>query len=241
MEHIKEKITKLLRLANDKGATEAEAAQAMAMAAALMAKYGVEVSLREDGDDEATIRGDWFMGGDRKWHIIVGDTVCYLYFCKYVVRRQTGEFQFVGRPDVIAAAEMTFTWLVQQVERLYKECLPKGMSKAVRAEYRRTFKEACANRMRYRAWQILEALRNDDNLALEATGSKALVVKNAREQAINEAAEILKGQTKALTLKKSSTGIGTRFGDAAGQLVQLQHGVDNKAVKDEPLQLEHKK
>lgn len=226
MEGIKDKITKLLRLVADKGATEAEAMQAAQMASALMMKYGVEVALTEDGE-EATIRGDWFGAGeyDKKWHIIIAHTVQYLYFVRFVVRRSSGEFQFVGRPDVVDAAEMTFKWLCEQVERNYKTFLPRGLSKATRAEYRRTFKEACATRMRYRAWQILEAMRNDDALAIEATGSKALVVMKARDEALAEAADLMKDCT-SLTLKQSSTGVGTRFGDAAGNAVQL----DRKSV-----------
>jgi hypothetical protein len=238
---MKEKIAKLLRLAKDKGATEAEAAQALAMASAMMAKYGIEVGLEDLDGENAAVRGNWAYGRcTQRWHIEIASAVGFLYFCKPIIWRKEDAVRFIGRPDVVDAADMTYNWIVEQVERLYRECLPKGLTKAMRAEYRKTFKFACALRLKDRAGQILQTLQNDDVLALEATGSTALVVKGARDAAIDAAEQLVKDETKDLALRHPNAGIGTRLGQAAGDLVQLQHGVNPDSVET-PLKLEHRK
>jgi hypothetical protein len=62
---------------------------------------------------------------------------------------------------------------MRQVEGLYKSALPKGLDKSTRGEFRRTFKEACALRVKERAEKLMREMKqNNDN----ATGHNALVV-----------------------------------------------------------------
>jgi hypothetical protein len=59
-----------------------------------------------------------------------------------------GGLFFIGREENVELAEQTAFWLMRQVELLYKEHLPRGLSQAVRAQYRKTFKAACAYRVK---------------------------------------------------------------------------------------------
>lgn len=237
LSRIRDKIRALLKLASDKGATEAEAASALAMASALMAKYNLDVSPGDD--EEETRRGEWaWRKGIKQWHIFLAEASAFIYTCRLVVGGREG-FQWVGRPENLAAAEMTYDWLVEQVERLYKQALPKGMSKEERAEYRRTFKTACAVRVRSRAWEILQALANDDRLALEMTGCRALVVREKHEQLFEEADALLNDDAtlKDLAHRQPGIGRGTIHGFEAAEQVKL-----NETMKSPtPLAIEHKR
>jgi hypothetical protein len=220
-----EKIKKLLRLgASNSGASDAEAESAMSMAAALMAKHAVQVTL--DGDDAPeAVRGapDWKF--DEVWHRECAAAAGYLYYCRAIFYGNKG-IAFVGRPDNIEACNATLHYLVAEVERLYKANLPKGLDKATRAEYRRTFKFACGRRLAARAWAIMETLRNDDAKAIAATGSKALVVVQSIDTQLAEADDMLKAagvKTAKNVMRKG--GNGTLAGQRAGNTVQLQKQV----------------
>lgn len=224
---IRKRIEALLRLAGDAAANEHEASVAMAKAAALMAKHGIEVSLE---DQEAIKRGEFVNNDlDLKWHKLISHAVAYLYpvkpifWSEHVNGREITGWKWVGRPDVIDVAAITMDWLCRQVERLYKECLPKGMTKSERSEYRRTFKIACAGRVLTRAYYLRCALNEDDKVAMEATGQNALVLKDHFEQENAKIkAEMDKMDLSSRKARPTKVGIGTRWGQAAGDLVKLR-------------------
>jgi hypothetical protein len=112
-------------------------------------------------------------------------------------------------------------YLVSEVERLYKINLPRGMSKIDRANFRSTFKYACARRIAARAWAIMETLRNDDAKAIAATGSRALVVVQSIDAMLAEANALL-GDVKSIAIRPKRPGLGTALGREAGNTVKLQ-------------------
>lgn len=227
MSEVIERIKKLLRIGQPgSGATEEEASTAMGLAAALMLKHGLEVQLDDDREPE-TVLGREFRGYSEAWHLNVASAAGYLYSCRHVVWRRVGQYQFVGREDNVEACAITMQWLCSEVERLYKLHLPRGMSKADRTEYRRTFKWACSMRLAARAWAIMEMLRQDDAKALEATGSRALVVVESIDQQLKAAADKLEemGVTKRIVVHPRAAGLGTQAGRDAGDTVELQKRV----------------
>jgi hypothetical protein len=238
-DNIRNKIRALLaRAAPGSGASENEQASAMNLAAMLMTRHGIQMSI-EEAQEDPTGYGDLLPGEYGKWERECGNAAAYLYSCRmvYYGRGKDTQVRFVGRPDNVDAAGVTFLWLVKQVEELYKQALPRGLSKAVRAELRRTFKFACATRIRARAWRLVQTLANDDAVALPSTGSTALVVKSHQEKLFGEADAFLKSQnTRIAKVKSSKAGIGTQLGFMAGDTVQLQ-----KAVAEKRLKLEHRK
>lgn len=223
----------LAKASEGSGATEDEAATALAMAMAMMAKHGIERSQLEDAeDDEKPEQGQWSNAEFLKWHLYTAQAASYLYHCKVVqMSGRKRAIRFVGKPSYIQACEMTFAWINQQVERLYKEALPPGLDKATRAELRRTFKMACALRVRSRAWSIMQAMANDDALAIEMTGSTALVVKTHMEKEKEQLEAFYKELDYRPAIQRSSkVGVGTSLGFKAGDRVQLQKQVSEKRL-----------
>ena len=81
MDNIVEKIRKMLALASNSGATEAEAAQALEMATFLMAKHNIDqdalVEKREGIVKKTASRTDF----DDKWHAWIVSAVALLNAC----------------------------------------------------------------------------------------------------------------------------------------------------------------
>lgn len=217
----------LAKAAEGSGATEEEAASAMAMAMALMTKYGIDQSQLAGAEDEPIVKGNWSDADFLKWHLYTAQAAAFLYYCKTLqIPGKYKRIQFIGKASNIQAAEMTFLWINDQVERLYKENLIPGLPKSTRAELRRTFKMACALRVRTRAWNIMQAMANDDALAIEMTGSTALVVKSHMEQEQAKTAAFVDAMNlKPAIYRSNKSGIGTQMGFRAGDQVQLNRAV----------------
>lgn len=215
MSDIINKIKKLLALASDKAATEDEAATALRMAQGLMLKHQIEESALSVTQAQAKEL--------RKHHplqqheLALADAAATLFGCTVLVYdRGRAGYAFFGRPDNCEASAETLLFLCNQVERLYKAALTPGLTKAMRAEYRRSFKFACAARVSARATDLMA---NPAALAISA-GSTALVVKSHYDLLLTEAEKIMP-KFKALKLR-GSYGSGTVDGKRAGNDVRLR-------------------
>lgn len=221
-ENIVEKIRKMLRLARDKGASEAEAASAMAMAQRLMMRYNIDNV--EEKVEQIAIRGDWKnYEVDKKWQQMLLSAVAKLYNCRSIFTR-SGAVQFVGKPASVLVCADTLQWVTDQVNDLHKQALKafRGDGRLTKFQYRDfrlTFKEACALRIWHRVNEIVAASRN------EIPAHMALVVIDqalaAADDLMNEAN--IKKTGKAMKLRRS--GFGTGAGYTAGNQIKLQHNV----------------
>lgn len=223
MENIIERIRKLLVLAKDKGASEAEAATAMKMASDLMMKYNIDAgAVAEEREEVRVTRGNR-TEPLAKWEGIIAQAVSHLYDCRTIHWGKV--YCFVGRPFNVRACEETFPYVVEQVEALYKQGLLafKGkmgrLSKDERGEFRATFKEACALRVWKTAREIKAAQKNQipDHMAL-------VVIDTMKEEIDQHFADTGVGKGRALTIRKS--GFGTGAGMAAAANVKLQGRVN---------------
>lgn len=225
MSSIKDKIAKLLAVAHDKGATEHEAATAMGMASRLMLQHGI--SQDEFRKVEIEVIEGLRAEADHRWMVMTSQGAGMLYGCKPIrYRDRDGDkISYVGRSDNVDAATFTYKWLCDQIETFYKQALPKGLSKGERAEFRRTFKEACAIRVYYRIEALVKEMMANDTMASEALALEApkagtaLVVVNHRKEleaevdAFMNAANVRRN-TRAVSIKSGSgTGAGMRAGD----------------------------
>ncbi len=224
---IKDRIRKLLNLANNAGATEAEATSAMEMATALMLKYNIELDPEED--QLKVKEGPVVLENlDEAWHLVACQAAAYLFMTKVVVCLPKGfGFYFVGRPQNIEMAADTAKFIIDQVERQYKLHLPPGLDKSTRAEFRRTFKYACAGRIMQRAYEIVDSFKKSDAKALEYTGSRALVIVESIELQLKEAKEYLETREnlKNVTTRPRKGGNGTLAGIRAGDRVELNRKI----------------
>lgn len=219
MSDITDKIKKLLALAADKAATEDEAATALRMAQGLMLKH--QISERELNLTTAVAKALHKKHPLQKHELLLVTAAATLFGCTALVYDKGREgYSFYGRPDNCEAAADTLLFLCNQIERLYKTALEPGLTKAMRAEYRRTFKWACSSRVCERASELV---RNPQSVA-KSIGSTALVVRSHYESLIKEAEEIMP-KTKAMKLS-SRYGSGSAEGLAAGNQVKLRKELD---------------
>lgn len=251
----KAKLSKLLNMTVENGCTEDEQESAMRMAAGIAARIGISLdSVAPAGQTEAQRKAiRKAMNQEFKIHqVLAAQAAAVLYGCEvYTYSGGKNGLFFIGREENVALTEQTMFWLMRQVELLYKQSLPKGMTQSARAEFRRTFKAACAHRVYQRAQQLMFKMRTDQAAAQEATGSNALVVQGyfdtlrkeneqywlgtpeqqaAREAANKRYAERERAINKAAKRKgpRARTlpmGNGSNAGFAAGDRVKLREEV----------------
>lgn len=185
---IRDRIAKLLNMTVANGCTEDEQETALRMASAMALKAGIELDSLRPKDAPKPKAVSRNKPAEMKPHqalCAVAAATLYGIECNVYKLGKDG-IMFVGREDLIELAEETMFWLFRQIESLYKMALPKGMTQARRAEYRKTFKAACAERTRDRAWAYMRELKNNERMAQEATGHNALVVRNHFETLADE-------------------------------------------------------
>lgn len=224
---IVEKIQKLFALANDPAASEGERDNALRMAGALMAKYNIDqAAVHAKAGTKAKIT-QVEAEADKTWHGWISWGVAHLMGCKTTFNAQ-GNIVFYGPLEVIDAAKVTYESIVSQIEMLYKQNLPKGMSQAARANFRRTFKDAAASRVQQRIKEIVANLRTKDAIAQQATGCTALVIARSIDQQLAEIEEWMvteggftrKPQDKLSRARRG--GLGSSLGRKAGDQVKIQ-------------------
>ncbi len=228
-ETVMDRIRKLFRLARDKGASEAEAASALAMAQAMMLKYNID-HVDESAEAKSRVRvGPWMNAPyGEKWEITISQACAQLYSARSAQRPFGGkkQVQFIATPENIEACETTYLWVHEQVESLYttalklfheqnRDRLDKHEYTRLRGEFKKTFKEACAMRIYKRAKEIMAISRN------EIPESMALVV---IDNALAEADELISGYKKGRSMSFRH-GFGTGAGQSAGNQINLQRGM----------------
>lgn len=225
-EAILERIRKLLALANDKGASENEASTAMKLAMGLMARHNIEEEALAKKDVKENLVKQ-YVSKEEFWHDAAFNASCHLFNCRMLFAGSRG-YWAIGHESHVAAALLTFPYITNQVERLYKQALPRGMTKSDRANFRRTFKDACARRVAVRAMELMAELRRNDEEAKAATGSTALVVASMMDRQLREVDDFMKTAFDKIgvrNVKGRSGGLGTAAGDAAGHKVNLSRQV----------------
>ncbi|KKN01343.1 hypothetical protein LCGC14_1128690 [marine sediment metagenome] len=120
---IEERIRALLRLANDAGATEAEASLAMERAHALLLKHNLDMATVEadTGDEVMSVVDEEFdyRYSDR-WRASLTNLVAKHNYCKVLVTAKTA-VQVMGRPHNVSATKEMARWLMGQVADITRE------------------------------------------------------------------------------------------------------------------------
>jgi len=120
-EHVVERIRKLLRLAEDAGATEAEAASALERASALLLRHNLTMDqVAVTGGDappvtEQPIRTGWA----GSWRGTLLGVLARHNLCSPLVSRQgkVDTVVVVGRPANVQATHALYDWIAAQLER----------------------------------------------------------------------------------------------------------------------------
>lgn len=178
IEKKKERIAKLLAFAAGNHNSEEEAANAMRMAAGLAASIGIELDSLRPKDapiPKAILKQSH--SSLKVYESYCAEAAAVLYGCECSAPNFGKHgYWFVGREENIELSEQTMLWLIKQVEALYKQSLPRGLSKRDRAEFRGSFKDACGQRLYTRAYELMRQMKRDESTARATTGQNALVV-----------------------------------------------------------------
>jgi hypothetical protein len=187
----KARIAKLLNMTVENGCSEDEATNAMRMAAGLATKIGIELdAVRPAGAPKPKIVEKRKYTVMKVYECFCSEAAAVLYGVDcYAPNYGKNGYWFLGREENVELAEQTMIWLVQQVEQLYKQSLPRGLSKRDRANFRGSFKDACGGRLYQRALLLMREMETQDATAQASTGSSALVVAGYFETLRNEIKE----------------------------------------------------
>src|ERR1700733_3738020 len=156
---ILEPVRKMLRLANDAGATEGERDNAMRMAHATLAKYNLDLAAIESttqthNPDEPRIETVGTFGG-WPWARSVCHSVAELFFCSYIYSKGQSAWKthhyFIGRTSNATTAAIVAEFVVgavsREAQRLARECYGG-------AGFVRSFGWGAASRVRERVQQL---------------------------------------------------------------------------------------
>jgi hypothetical protein len=228
------RVRKLMKLANDAGATEGERDNAMRMAHATLAKYNLTLSQANAVDDEkrGLLRKE-FLG--KPWCITIAASIARLYFCEYFYQTvggnagpsQTAIHNFVGREsNAVTAAEIAqfVVIAVNQEANRYRRSIGGGY-----ADYR-AFAQGASLRIYERCEDIRRkaekegvAASSDVEELKELTGpGTALVIaslykteEEANEQALEAAGiKLRKGRSQSYdSTRRSHRVAGMEYGN----------------------------
>lgn len=142
-EQIKTRIKKLLALS--KSDNENEAASALEKANELIKEYGI---------DEGAVRFNSVsakgMKTYRRWRVLLGNAVAWLYSCHRYTSSETGNYIFTGEPLYAFMAAEMFLYLSKTIERIAK----KEIRKNAKLKFRDSFKYGLATRLYERIYEM---------------------------------------------------------------------------------------
>lgn len=176
-----EKVRKLLALAKDKGASEGEATNAMAMASRILEQHNLDMALVERTQGQAGTphakRDDKVSGGGLyKWQRGVWEATAKLNMCVYFSIRGLGrgtkyENRVIGRPENVIMTTVMAEYLQQAIERLAAEwAKDQGYSSRFVREAI-IYREGMADRIQNRLWTLQYDRKRESQNAKEAQAS----------------------------------------------------------------------
>lgn len=211
------RIKNLMDLAGN-NPSEEEAASAMSLARKLMLKHNLDESDLAESSGNLADFGD-LQSYDQEYIRILFNGVGKMTSTSFV-NYGVGDYKIVGRKINQEVAQQLLVWLISQVEQLYKIHLPRGMSKAERAKYRKDFKRLCSYRIYERAKELVEA---------EAPSSDSTALIIVENQLVAEIEELFKEAgvgIKKSRIRLNSNSRGGRDGYSAGNAAALRQGVN---------------
>lgn len=231
-------IAKLHALATNKGATEAEAANALARMQELLFRHNLtldDVSFTKD-ERKDTFSNDLRQVGDvtagafgkrrfvskpeRQWVCLLASDIARYNFCSTAIATDFSFVRFVGTPENIQAVKSIWEYAIEQVADLAEQSYRENYGSAERAllknpdadriRFKKNFGNGCEMRLRERLREGWESLQ-------KKTDSTALVVVN--EKALDEYREQFIDAKLRFTYGKELEGI--QHGYKAGDKVRL--------------------
>lgn len=188
------RVAKMLRLANDAGASEGERDNALRMAHATLAKYNLDLAQVESTTNttdstEARVKHDAQFYG-RPWARLMANTVAELFFCKYVYVPNSDakliRHYFIGRHSNAITAASLAEFVVSSTMR---ESKARARRDGAGNAFARSFCWGATNRIRERVKQIIaDASNQTSELATNPGTALVLASLYRREEQDNSKA-----------------------------------------------------
>lgn len=157
------RVRKMMKLAQDAGASEGERDNAMRMVHAALAKYNISMTQVEVGDAQAEEAREHFRKAflGKPWAIQIAAAVARMYFCHYHYSTMGGNagptqkayHTFVGRHSNVVTAQEMAQFVVEAVNREAQR-----YQRSIRGRYGdyRAFAQGATQRIRERCHEIEE-------------------------------------------------------------------------------------
>lgn len=150
------RVRKMMNLANDPGAAEGERDNALRMAHATLAKFGMTMAEAEmKGRKEEDRAADRFEVRDFPWCRTVGSAVAKLLFCRFFYSKigRSGhlKYTFVGRLSNVTTAREMCNYIIQSIQR---EANQRTRAMMADGNYNRSFCKGAAERVYERCEEI---------------------------------------------------------------------------------------
>lgn len=231
IERVLEKVQKLMRLAEDKGASETEIETALRQAQKLLLKHNLTMELaREYNGDKGKaedILKETLVFKNRPWVRMTMSAIARLYFCKYLVsmgdmRAKTRHY-FVGRESNSKTASLMAAFVVSSILATARK------NRRIRGEksaYESAFCLAAARRI---AMRVRDMIENNQELS---TGTGLMVIDTTKKEndefSMQEFGITLPVKSHA---RPPSNIEGYRKGDEYGKTIGLNNQVENKKTE----------
>jgi hypothetical protein len=243
-----DKLRKLLALADPtRGATEAEAASAMAKVQSLLAEHNLSLSDLETGPQGPRIREDKELRTDsRPWRRALAISVARLYFCdhfysfhkEWTNKRSCGYIRydvhhFIGEEHNVLVAKMMFLYLIGTIDALATSGSMKLAPKD-RTPYVTSFQHSCSARLCVRIMQLIEDARK--GRTKDESGRNLPVLASLYDQAAAANKAFLDQSTPGLKevvnkRSKINSALGVVEGHAAGNTISLNNNQVGSGTK----------
>ena len=189
-EKIIDRVRKMLAIANDGRAPDAERDNALRMAHALLAKHNLamsEVESREEQEDRIT---EQFLHKSFPWARIVAHAVGQLFFCEFFYQHtfDAGKsyYNFIGRESNTATARAMTEYLTASIEKEARKAA-KDALQGLGGKYHRDFCKGASAAIWRRVVEIRTAAENSQ----QTSDSRALTIVSLYAQEAAENAVIL--------------------------------------------------
>lgn len=211
---LKDKLKKLLTLANDSGATEAESNTAMLKFQEILALHKLSLSDVDLKSEHDTTEGIVSIG-KRPWVSFLYSAACRLCFCTMFVHNKS--VIIIGKPSDIESAKCLAEYLIETCSKLSVQF--EGTGKRSKAAFRTGF----SHRVAVRAIEIVK-LAKENKLKNSETGAD-LILSPLYSQCERDCQNYLKDKGIRIAAKPSRITVGNRDsysqGASAGNSVHL--------------------
>lgn len=223
-ESIIQRVKKLLALAGDKGATEAEAAAAMERVHQLLMKHNLSMDAVNAVQDQGIVEESLDESNRAEWKNMIWDATAELYLCIHYYRKHLNSRKIrhivAGRPDNVQTVLQMAPYFIRSIQHRAKDaCMYRP------AKYTKEFFQGAAFRMACRMAHLMP----DKNKPAEQTESAGHGLIPLYEEQKRQVEEFLANQEKPpkivdskLEIKEESIGFAQGWHEAGKISLNLQ-------------------